>query len=78
MNVHQEKAGGTLMFCGMEYLFAAGIQDVIWKFSKRKFEVRNTKYEDFLGVEEGLESVSCIVQWDTRRNAERICWHLPH
>jgi hypothetical protein len=42
MNAHQEEAGGTLMFCGMDYLFAAGIQDVFWKFSKRKFEVRNS------------------------------------
>jgi hypothetical protein len=45
--------------------------------TKGKFEVRNSKYEDFLGVEEGLESVSCIVRWDTRLDAERICWHLP-
>jgi hypothetical protein len=47
MNAHQEKAGGTLMFCGMEHLFAAGIQDVFWKFSKGKFEVRgeSSKYE---------------------------------
>ena len=49
MNAHQEKAGGTLMFCGMEHLFAAGIQDVFWKFSKGKFEVRG-----FFGEENGL------------------------